>query len=249
MRPLTRSRYLIVTAALLAITAASTACVDSIVTEHGSGHLETREYAVGEFDRIEAHDALRVTVRIDPDAAPSVVVTLDDNLFEFLDVRVAGATLILDAIRNIDADSSAIVEVVAPSLEGIDVSGAVTLEVTGGVGGDDVELEASGASRVRVDSIEAGDVHLRASGASRISISGGFIAELEGDASGASFLDLREVSLTGDASLDLSGASQAEVTAAGRVSGSASGASSLVVYGDPSSVDVSTSGASNVRVE
>ncbi len=244
-RPIT-ARTLAVTTLIL-VGAGVTGCLDSVITEHGSGDLETRDYEVGEFSAIQAHRALRVNVTVDADAEPSVTVTMDDNLFEFLDIRTAGDTLVLDATRNIDASDDAVVEVVTGSLGDIETSGAVSLEVTGSVTGEDLLLEASGASRIRIDEIAAGDVTFNASGASRITIADGAAADLEVDASGASSLDLAGVTADG-ADLDISGASHAEVRVTGDVEGDASGASSVVVHGDPTSVDVGTSGSSSVSL-
>ena len=234
-------------AALMVVATGVTGCLDSVITEHGSGDLETRDYEVGEFTSIEAHRALRVNVTVDPNAEASVTVTMDDNLFEFLEIRTSGHTLVLDADRNLDPADDAVVEVVTKALGDIETSGAVSLQVTGTVTGDGIELHASGASRIRIDEIDAGNVALGASGASRITIDGGTTADVDGEASGASSLDLGGV--TGeDADLDISGASHAEVRVTGNVDGGASGASSVTVHGDPASVDVSTSGASNVSL-
>ncbi|MGE3962398.1 MAG: DUF2807 domain-containing protein [Dehalococcoidia bacterium] len=235
-------------AALAIVALLSTACIDSVITERGSGDLETHDYEVGEFGSIQAHRALRVVVTVDPGAEPSVTVTMDGNLFEFLDVHTSGDTLVLDADRNIDPDDDAVVEVVTTALGDIEVSGAVSLDVTGGVAGETVLLRASGASRIRIDAVEGGHVDIEASGASRVAVAGGAIEDLEADASGASSLDLEGVTVAGDANLDLSGASHADLRVAGNVEGDASGASSVTVHGDPESVDVSTSGASNVSI-
>ena len=63
-------------AALIVVATGVTGCLDSVITEHGSGDLETRDYEVGEFTSIEAHRALRVNVTVDPNAEASVTVTM-----------------------------------------------------------------------------------------------------------------------------------------------------------------------------
>lgn len=68
------------------------------------------------------------------------------------------------------------------------------------------------------------------------------------DASGASTVLLRTLTAT-DIELDVSGASTVEISATGTVRGSLSGASNLDVYGEPASVLVDSSGASDLDIK
>lgn len=240
-------RALLVAPTLAALT--FTACLDDVITEHGSGELRTHKYGVGEFTSLVLHRGLQVEVTIDPTAMPGVTVTMDDNLFEFLEVGGFFDELILDASRNLNPSDDSLIEVTMGTLEGVVVSGAANVNVTGLVDADDVELRASGASRIRLDELVTGTLELAASGASRITVESGTAGELHARASGASVFDLEGLEVDGDVDVDLSGASHIDVQGTGSVSGEASGASSIVVHGDPSLVDVSTSGVSSVRVE
>lgn len=228
----------------------ATACLDSVVTEHGSGHLETRSYEVDEFSSVVVHRSLRVDIVVDPGAERSVTVTMDENLFEYLEVRGASdGALVVDANRNLDPSDDARIEIVTPTLDGVAASGAASVRVTGEISGDEVEIAASGAARISADSIAGGELRASVSGASRVSVGAGVVTGFDGEASGASSLDFEGVTIEGDADVDLSGASRAELRATGRIDGRASGASSVTVHGDPTEVDVSTTGASSVRLE
>ncbi|MCP4306708.1 MAG: hypothetical protein GY926_18885 [bacterium] len=90
-------------------------------------------------------------------------------------------------------------------------------------------------------------VGIEVSGASGVTATGP-AAAYRLDASGASRVDLRNLEAF-DVELDISGASDVDVYATGTVSGSASGASNLSVYGKPASVLVDSSGASDVDIE
>lgn len=224
------------------------ACTDGGEAERGSGHLESRAFHVEEFTRIEASRALRVEVEVDPGASePTVVVTLDGNLFEFLTVYTSGSSLILDATRGLSPSSDSVVTIVTSALDRLDARDAAGIHVTGRMEGDRVRLEASGASRLHVGEVRATTLDLRASGASRITAGSGTVETLDASAAGASSLDLVGVEVAGRVDIDLSGASHAEVTAGGSVRGRASGASILTIEGDPDEVDVESSGASIVR--
>lgn len=68
------------------------------------------------------------------------------------------------------------------------------------------------------------------------------------DVSGASKALLRDLTAS-DVAVDVSGASTVELYATGTVSGSISGASNLDVYGEPGSVLVDSSGASDLDIK
>jgi hypothetical protein len=90
-------------------------------------------------------------------------------------------------------------------------------------------------------------VALDASGASEVDATG-TTGSYQLDASGASRVDVKDLVAT-DVELDVSGASNVELYAIGTVRGSASGASSLDIYGNPASVLVDSSGASSVDIK
>ncbi len=90
-------------------------------------------------------------------------------------------------------------------------------------------------------------VALMASGASDVDATG-TTGSYELDASGASRVDVRDLIAT-DVELDVSGASSVDLYATGTVRGSASGASNLDIYGNPTSVLIDSSGASSVDIK
>ncbi len=109
-----------------------------------------------------------------------------------------------------------------------------------------MRVDISGASTASVHEVRATDLDLFAAGASRIEVEGGEVERMIVDVSGASTADVdRAISVR--AEVDASGASTVHVHATEVVRGSASGASTVNVYGQPGTVDVDTSGASNVR--
>jgi hypothetical protein len=85
---------------------------------------------------------------------------------------------------------------------------------------------------------------MNASGATDVTVSGS-TTSLTLDVSGASSIDLGGLTVA-DVALNASGASSVVVAATGVISGSASGASSIAVRGDPQSVRVETSGAASL---
>ena len=169
------------------------------------------------------------------------LVTESRDVADFDSIDV-GSALDLDVIVDPNAAQSVnvtfddnIIAMVVTRVSGntlvLDIDGSVNL-----TGGADRMIAVTMKQLVALD----------ASGASNVRVTGSATA-LSLDTSGASSVDLRDLTVT-DVELDVSGASSVEVAAGGVVSGSVSGASSLDVYGDPSSVEVDSSGASSIDI-
>jgi hypothetical protein len=211
----------------------------------GSGRSTTQEYDFRGFTRVQIGSAFEATVT--QGESYSVAVTVDDNIVQYLDVRVDGDTLhigLKPMIRFSFRDTTMRAEVTLPDLEGLDVSGATRTRAQGFSNDKTVEVEVSGASRLTGD-ISSGEMNIEASGASHVELNGE-TGRLDARASGASTLRLQDLA-SADTRVDASGASTIVVSPSGRLTGDASGASTVRYAGSPASVRVDTSGASSVR--
>ena len=126
---------------------------------------------------------------------------------------------------------------------GLDVSGASTLEIIDFEVAD-AEFSVSGASRIS-GNITADDMDIEISGASSVEV-GGTADRLVLEVSGASKMDMTDFSLN-DASLELSGASEATLNVKGRLDAQLSGASRVYFYGNPEMGNLDVSGASTIK--
>jgi hypothetical protein len=189
----------------------------------GSGSMETREISQTGFTRLEISHAFDVYLTRGREY--QVVVTADDNLWEFIEVTRSGSTLKLGleqgtwSVQDVTLEA----EIRMPTLEVLTLSGAS--RVTGEMDTPDLTLDVSGASRVSL----VGDGE-----------------DLRADTSGASNVDLAGF-VVWNADLEASGASQIDVYVTGRLDAEASGASRIYYLGDPSLGRIETSGAGSVR--
>jgi len=211
----------------------------------GSGALVTEEFALTGFDRVEASHAFEVNVA--QGDTFSVVVSIDDNLAQYLRVEKRGSTLNigLDPRRNY-RNTDARAEVTMPELTGLQLSGATHGTIGGFDSAGGFTVEVSGASHLTGD-IQTGDFLLDASGASRVTLSGSARGVVI-DVSGASHVDLADFAAV-NADVEASGASTVTVNASGRLDANASGASHIKYLGSPSLGTVDTSGASSVEAQ
>ncbi|MFC2058633.1 head GIN domain-containing protein [Chloroflexota bacterium] len=228
----------------------------------GSGNLATQEMDYSDFTRIDVSNAFRVTITESDSFLVSI--TLDDNIFEYLDMKQAGDTLYIGlAPNNSYRNTTLRATVNMPELNVVELSGASRGDVNGFSSSDSLTLGASGASSFRIDDMDAGDTKLKISGASKVSgsiymadgvfdISGASTVELEGSAydvsmnvSGAGSAKLANFVIA-NADIELSGASDAKVNVSGRLDIDASGASKLSYSGNPTLGRVSISGFSSL---
>ena len=188
----------------------------------GSGNVKSEIRDAVDFKKIEAGGAVRIFITAQKDF--SVEISADDNILPLIKTEVSGDTLKIYSNDRISPKNEIRVNISLPMLENLDISGASGAEVTN-VTADQLKLEASGASKIKID---------------------GTSKSLNGDASGASSIDAENLK-TEDADVEASGASKITVSPTGNLKADASGASNVYYTGEPRSVEKKSSGASSVK--
>jgi hypothetical protein len=219
--------------------------VGCIPAVRGSGHVVNRTLEHRDFNRIEAGHAFKLKVTRSDEYGVSI--DIDDNLLEFLRVSQEDDTLRIDMQggRNYKAGKKSLVARIAmPELVSLDLSGASQAVVQGFVSHRPMKLEASGASSLEGE-LKADRLSLDISGASELELRGS-AQSLALEASGASEADLAELKAQ-DASVYLSGASEATVHVVSSLDVTASGASDLTYLGNPTLGAMETSGAASIH--
>lgn len=203
-------------------TAAIALAVMACGCARGSGTPAQQERDVRGFSRVDVGGAFQVDLDVGPDFR--VVVHADDNLVDRVVTEVKDDTLHVHLEGSAVTSTPLRAEITMPSLVGVDVSGATRAEIEG-VASESLEVDASGASNVRVR---------------------GKTTTLEVYASGATKLDARELQAA-DVRIHASGATKASVTATTSLDADASGSSEIRYFGEPGSVEKDTSGASSIE--
>lgn len=219
------SKFLLFAALFLLIAALLTSCRED--ADPGPIQQHEEEYAVSDFDRLEVGDAFDLTII--QGTSYSVKVTGDRRNIEDLEVKRSSSTLRVRFAkhdRNDYRQYRTYIIVTMPALSGVDLSGAVTARVSGFTSDFDMDVELSGASQLDI---------------------AGAAKSLDADISGASTLHGFEFE-TKSATIEASGASNAEILATQTLNARASGASNVRYRGNPA-VSANTSGASVVEPE
>jgi hypothetical protein len=207
----------------------------------GPRQQDDRSYAVVDFDRIEAGDALILDIKYSENF--SIAASGDRRNLDDLQVVKNGNSLVIKFNHFEKRQYATYVTITLPVLYGVDFSGAVNAQVSGFTPVNRLDISLSGASLTQL-SLDATEIHFSLSGASQLRLNGeGQL--LEGNISGASILTAFEY-LTEKAELTVSGASNAKVTVANQLNGTVSGASSVLYRGNPD-VAVDVTGSSMVK--
>jgi hypothetical protein len=193
-------------ALILPVAAATLALTGCIGIDAGPTTTQSRD--VPAFTRVKAEDQVDVDLRVGEPRR--LRVRAGEKVIDDVRTEVRDGTLFVSydgpGIRN----GRLLIEVAAPRIDGIAITGA---------------------SDVRVDGLAAEALDIRVSGAGDIAAAGR-VGRLALDISGAGDADLAELA-AGEARVELSGAGDADVHAADRLDAEVSGAGDLAYRGDP----------------
>lgn len=209
----------------------------------GNGKISSREISSGNFENVEAAGGVTVYLRQAP--AGAVKVQTDENLFEFLNIRTEGNTLYIEPKEhyNLRPSKDIIVYASAPQLKTLSASGASKLIGEGEFTGEKIRIDASGASEVSM-AVNLSKIESDLSGASTLNLKGN-VDQFMVEGSGASKIMCMDLEAE-KANLDVSGASEARVTANKELVIEASGASDVEYRGN-ANINQKSSGASSVK--
>jgi hypothetical protein len=212
---------------------------------HGTGHVVTQSRDFSNFTGVSVSSALSLYVK--QDNTYSVKVEVDDNLQQYIEISQSDGTLHIRQRNNtsLDATGGKIrIYVTAPEFKFLEASGASS--ITGEntlTSSSATEIQLSGASNGQLE-LKAPAVKADVSGASDLTLRGE-TKDLSLDGSGASQIKGFDL-LSETTTVDVSGASTAEVFGSVKINATASGASN-VRYKGKGEISKDESGAGNVK--
>ncbi len=187
----------------------------------GNGRVKDQSRSIMEFDKIDVGGAFTLNVKVG--SSPSLKITAEENLINYIRTNVKRNTLVIDTKKNISPRKEIYIEITTPSLRAVDVSGANNITVYG-ILGSDFEVDVSGAGTVNLS---------------------GEVDRFRVDLSGAGSINARELKAK-DVRVSVSGAASAEVYAKDYLDASVSGVGSISYYGDPAKIKTDVSGVGSI---
>jgi len=218
-----------------------------ITGEHidGNGTIKREARTAGSFSEVDVSGAIDLIVQ--QDAVSKVEIETDENLLQYIDVRMEGDQLVISARNGYDLDPTSSVKayVSAPEIKAIEASGACKVRSTNQLSSNSsITISLSGASTGVIDA-RCPEVKSDISGASQITLRGQ-TKDARLEASGSSRIEAFDL-LAENSVVDISGASHANVFASVKLDAEASGASGVRYRGNAQEVRSDASGASSVK--
>ena len=136
----------------------------------GSGMLITEDRNIGDFDTLTLAGEGTVNVRLGP---TSLSIRTDDNLMQHIETTVSGSTLRIATEDGIDIEptESVVYDVTTPTLTGVVLSGAGTIDVPDWEA-DSFSITLSGAGTVDLDALRSPSIDVTLSGFGDVVLSG-----------------------------------------------------------------------------
>ena len=212
------------------------------LSEYGSS---SKNYTFSNFDAISVSGPYHV--QIIQDAKYSVRVVGNSKDLKRLEIGQNGNELEINheerTINLFDDQEPVLIQITAPDLTKIHLSGAVKADIVTG-NSDELSIELTGATKAAIKTF-ARNLKVEVAGASATKLIGS-ANRFELDAAGACVIDADELRAD-NVIAETSGMTIAELYASTSLQVEANGASRITYKGNPGSTDFNTSGASKVE--
>jgi hypothetical protein len=197
---------------------------------------------VGSFTKLKVGSAIKVIITVG--TQNKVVIEAEEKVIDKIKAEVNGNELHLFSKEHYSSMKTVIAYITVTELTSIHASGASAVSATSPINTKVLDIEASGASEIKLD-IKTERLKLELSGASSTTFKGS-TTNLEASVSGASALKAQDLT-SAKTEVSASGASSAKVNASEVLKADASGASSIRYSGDPKNKSVDVSGSGSVK--
>lgn len=209
----------------------------------GDGNVVTRMYEVDHFNSLDIRGMFEVNLI--PGEGQPVMFETDENIQDYLKLRVRGNTLHISSTEDaVFRPTKMVLHIPYSELKKIAIGGACKLGSDAPVVAEELTFQVSGAADIEL-TLEAKKLTTRVSGAANIKLDGS-VVEHRADLSGASNIRAEQL-YTGDTRINLSGAGSAHVYASESLDVSLSGLGNIRYYGAPKNIKMSKSGLGSIK--
>ena len=181
---------LIIAVAFIGLTLSS--CTINITTEtvKGDGLVVTREYSINRFNEIVC--ALPATVNFSVDDDYTCVVRVDENLFDYIDIKAEDGELVLSQPKLQEGNyinfnsTEFVIDITAPEIDEITLAGSGDINILSPLNEQKMEVAIAGSGNVIFkEEINVDHLEVSVAGSGDISIEKGLIRELEANIAGS----------------------------------------------------------------
>lgn len=168
------------------------ACEKERIT--GEGPIVTEKRNPGNFSGIDSR--ISADVYYTPSASYGVEIQAQQNILNILETYTANGNLVIRFKNDVRVRSHdrITVNVSAPSLNNLRLSGSGNLTAAGSIASSDMDIDVSGSGSMTLQKLTTtGSIHATLSGSGSITVAEGSATELRTKISGSGNIDLRNV--------------------------------------------------------
>ena len=219
-------------------------------TIHGNGKAITKEYQVTDFDEISFSGQAEFIYE-QSEAAPSLTITIDENLLEYIEVKVSGKELkvypkqegmlkgsyqLRPTVFKIRGNSK--------QLEEVSSSGSGNFVIHGTLKSKELELNLSGSGSIQIDALQAEELKCNVAGSGGVTVKGK-VSEAKYNLAGSGQVIARDCE-SEEVNGNIAGSGNLEVYATRTLNGNIVGSGNIYYKGDPK-VGTSCIGSGKVK--
>lgn len=206
-------------------------------TIQGNGKVVTKEYQFSDFDEISFSGSAEFTYE-QSEAAPSVTVTIDENLLEYIEVKVSGKELKVYPKKEGMLKSSyqlrpTVFKIRGNSkqLEEVSSSGSGNFVVNGPLNSKELELNLAGSGSITINALQTDELEGNVAGSANLILKGK-VCEAKYNIAGSGNVkagDCESEEVNGN----IAGSGNLEVYVTGELKGNIVGSGNIYYKGDP----------------
>ncbi|MBA3828915.1 MAG: DUF2807 domain-containing protein [Taibaiella sp.] len=208
-----------------------------------SGKKITTNTSVSSFSSVDIEAPVKTSIDIVKGATPSLQITGPESQVKMIKYKVEGNALKLYTESNMhfDWDDDIVAHIVLPTIEGVNMGGAGSTDITGIIAADSFSIDISGVGKVNIASVNVKTLYAEVSGAGKLNIKSGKAETCTYELSGTGYIDAFNVQ-AGNAAASVSGAGYINLSALQSLTSDISGVGTVRYKGHP----VVTSSSSGV---
>ena len=170
----------------------------------GEGPTVTRSYDLAGFDAVHVNG--QADVEFIQSEGYSVTLASQENIFEYIDMRLDGSTLVFEVKKGYNVRAKDLdLTLCAPSLKEVKVNGSADFDIPAGLSVDgDVSFKVNGAGDLDLKGIRCRDLSVAVRGAADVDVSDIDVRKISIEVNGAG--DARVSGRTEDAAFEVNGA-------------------------------------------
>ena len=206
-------------------------------TIKGNGKVITKEYQLTDFDEISFAGSAEFTYE-QSEAAPTLTLTIDENLLEYIEVKVKGKELKVypkkeGMLKNSYQLRPTVFKIRANSrqLEEVSSSGSGNFVVNGPLRSKELELNLAGSGSVTINALQADELEGNVAGSADLVLKGK-VREAKYNIAGSGSVKAGDCESEG-VNGNIAGSGNLEVYVTGELKGNIVGSGNIYYKGDP----------------